>query len=118
MNAVHRVFIGFSAAPPLGLMRALARVIPLPPQRPMKTSAKVLVFLLRTGMREACFCAGTVKQNARMNAVHRVFIGFSAAPPLGLMRALARVIPLPPLFSNKPADAGLFVLRQIEAINN
>jgi hypothetical protein len=33
-------------------------------------------FLLRTGMREACFCAGTVKQIARMNAVHRVFIGF------------------------------------------
>jgi hypothetical protein len=42
----------------------------------MKTSAKALVFLLRTGMREACFCAGAVKQNARMNAVHRVFIGF------------------------------------------
>jgi hypothetical protein len=32
--------------------------------------------LLRTGMREACFCAGTVKQKSRMNAVHRVFIGF------------------------------------------
>jgi hypothetical protein len=36
--------------------------------------------LRRTGLREARFSAGVVKQKARMNAVQRVFIGILATP--------------------------------------
>jgi hypothetical protein len=50
--------------------------------------------LRRTGLREARFSAGVVKQKARMNAVHRVFIGFPATPSSGVhSRREARVIP-------------------------
>jgi hypothetical protein len=52
--------------------------------------------LLRTGLPEACFCAGTVKQKARMNVVHPVFLGFQAAPLQGSRALPARVLPRPP----------------------
>jgi hypothetical protein len=60
----------------------------------MKTSARALV-LRRTGLREARFSAGVVEQKARMNAVHRVFIGFPVTPSVGVhSRREAQVIHL------------------------
>ena len=60
-------------------------------------------FLRRTGLREARFSAGVVKQKARMNAVHRVFIGFPATPSSGVhSRREARVIPFTLIVQHPP----------------